>query len=154
MATFVDIANAVKGVIDGLALQGQTVVRKDGTLQPRDLTTYGLPLTVVWLKDDPGEQWATTGNPTGNDYGTVGRNVVIGIDRYWEVQGNITDNLTDAPDDFQKIKRALNKPKLSGASTVWLVRLGTNPLWERAAFAVGGQMSHCDLTFFGAEPRN
>lgn len=154
MATFSDIATAAKAAIDSIGLAGQTVIKKDGTLQPRDFERYGLPLTLIWLKQDLGESWATTGQPSANDYGTLGRDVVIGIDRYWEVQGDLTSNLADAPNDFQAIKKVLNKPKLAGAGTVWNTRLGTNALWERTAFAVGGQMSHCDLTFMGVESRN
>lgn len=154
MATFADIAAAVKAVIDGLGLAGRTIVRKDGAIQPRDFDAYGLPLTLVFLKQDAGESWGTTGDGGLTGYGTVGRDVVVGIDRFREVQGDISSDPADMPDDFQAIKRALNKPRLAGAATVWLVRLGTNPLWENHAFTVGGEQSHCDLTVHGAEPRN
>ncbi len=155
MATFNTIATAVKAVIDGLSLGITTRIRKEGSLQPRDFDGGGLtfPLVLIWLKADDGESWATLGNGT-SDLGTIGRDVILGVDLYRESQGDITSNQDANPDIFQAIKRALNTATLANASTVWNTRLGTNALWEDMAFSIGGEMSHCDLTFCGAEPRN
>lgn len=160
MATFLDIANAVAGVITGLAQPGPIIVRKESALQPRDPIAQEVnptPMTLVWLKLDGGIAWATTGDGGVTSYGTVGRRVVIGIDRFRIVRGDITGITVSQAlllNEFEAIKKALNKPKLAAAGTVWNTLLGTSPLWENHAFAEGGEMSHCELTFMSGESRN
>lgn len=148
MATFNTIATQVKAVIDALSLGLTTVIRKDGTVYESDT----LPLVVIAFAGDLGEDWATTGDGS-TDQGTVGRGVTLEIGVYRETQGELQTGLSDNPDYFQSVKRALNKGSLSGASTVWDTRLQSNEMWERRSFD-RGEVSAFQLDFGSAEVRN
>ncbi len=149
MAVFNTIANSVKTVIDALTLGITTEVRKDGAVFARDT----LPLVVISLATDQGEQWAATG-AGGADLGTFGKEYVVEVAVYRANQAEIATNMTANQDYFESIKRALNKGSLSGATMVWDTRLMTNEAWEGRAFGEGGEVSSCGLAFGSAELRN
>ena len=149
MAVFDTIAGAVKTVIDGLALGVTTVVRKDGDVYEAD----ALPLVVISLANDQGEEWAVTGDGS-TDTGTVGRGYVITVGVYRDTQAELQTGVATTPDYFQAVKRALNKSSLAGASTVWDTRLTTNAMWEGQAFREAGEASAFQIEFGSAEPRN
>lgn len=148
MATFNTIATQVKSVIDALSLGVTTVIRKDAVIYEIDT----LPLIVISLVTDLGEEWATTGDGS-TDQGTVGRGVTIGISVYRANAGALQSDLSANPDIFQSVKRALNKGSLSGASTVWDTRLRENELWEGQAFRDGDEVSEFAMDFGSAELR-
>jgi hypothetical protein len=152
MAYWLDIANAVKTVLEGVAGAPTITVRKEGALHPGELDSV-TQLCVVSL-GNVDEEWAATGDGTSGKFGTISRRYGIVVSLYSRNLGNIQSDLTNTPDFFQLAKQALMKDSLTGVTTVWQVDSATHPAWEAASFGEGVEVSEFVFYASNTEPRN
>jgi hypothetical protein len=148
------IANAVVTVIEGLATPpAQTEFRKVDTLTRSDKDLAANILCVVTLSQEEALVDQSFGNGS-TDFGTVVRAYMVGISLYKLHAGNIQTTNDAIPAMSLAIEQALNKPTLSGASTVCDTTLVPFKPFEPKGFADGYECARCFVVFMSAENRN
>ena len=148
------IANAVVTVIEGLATPpAQTEFRKVDTLTRSDKDLAANVLCVVTLSQEEALVDQSFGNGS-TDFGTVVRAYMVGITLYKLHAGNIQTNNDAIPAMCLAIEQALNKPTLSGASTVCDTTLVPFKPFEAKGFTDGYECARCFVVFMSAENRN
>jgi hypothetical protein len=148
------IANAVVSVIQGIATPPvQTTFRKNDSLTLSDKAIAANVVCVVTVSDEEQLVDQTFGNGS-TDFGTVVRAYMIGITLYKLHGGNIQTSNDTIPAMCLAIEQALNKPTLSGASTVCDTTLVPFKPIDPKGFGEGYECARCYVVFMSAENRN
>lgn len=149
MAVLNDIANAVVSVEAGLNGAPDTVEFRDNDqVEPREAREI-----VIVTVGDPNVIENYSGAGTGDDFGGMLVEYPIGVSIYHRKLANPATELTAEPDFVQASKRALNRPTLVGADTVYGARLIASPTWENQDFEKGLQVSRFGVVFLSSETR-
>ena len=148
------IANAVVTVIQGLATPPvQTTFRKNDSLTLSDKAIAANVVCVVTISDEEALLGQTFGNGS-TDFGSVIRAYMVGITLYKLNAGNIQTNNDVIPAMCLAIEQALNKPTLSGASTVCDTTLMPFKPFDSKGFGEGYECARCFVVFSSVENRN
>lgn len=144
-----DIGNAVVAVVEGITGAPDVVeLRDNDQVGPRDPEE----IVVVTLGAEV-EVDGTSGAGSGDDYGGVFKTYEVGVSIYHrKLTGPATD-LTLTPPFVLACKQALNRPRLSGASTVYGSRLAESNTWENQEFRKGLLVSRFGILFLSSESR-
>lgn len=148
------IANAVVSVIQGLATPPvQTTFRKSDSLTLTDKSIASSPVCVVTISDEEALLGQTFGNGS-TDFGSVIRAYMVGITLYKLHGGNIQTANDTVPSMCLAIEQALNKPTLSGASSVCDTTLVPFKFFDMKGFGEGYECARCFVVFSSVENRN
>jgi hypothetical protein len=148
------IANAVVSVIQGISSPPvQTTFRKSDSLTLSDKAIAANVVCVVTISDEEALLGQTFGNGS-TDFGSVIRAYMVGITLYKLNAGNIQTNNDTIPAMCLAIEQALNKPTLSGASTVCDTTLVPFKLFDVKGFGDGYECARCFVVFSSVENRN
>lgn len=150
MATFNDIATAIKTQLEAISGAPTISVRKDGTIHPRDT----LPIVIVSLWSDETDTWGTTGDAGNTDYGHAGHEYTVALSMYRASLADIESDLSDTTSFWQSSKKTLNKGVLSGVSSVWNVRIQDSEAFDRQAWKEGHEVSQIFIVACTAGSRN
>lgn len=147
------IANAVVSVIEGLATPpAQTEFRKVDTLTRSDKDLAANILCVVTLSDEQETLFETFGD--ASDLGTIGKAYMIGVTLYKLHAGNIQTNIDTLPAMALRIEQALNRPSLSGATTVSGCKIVPFQTFSPQGFSDGYECMRGFAVYTSSEPRN
>lgn len=148
------IANAVVTGISGLSpAPAQTTFRKFDSLILADKLNAANIVCIVTLSDEQQVLYETFGNGS-TDLGTIGKAYMVGVSLYKFHGGNIQSAIDSLVAMALSIEQLLNRPTLSGASTVVDCQMMPFQTFIPKNFTDGYEAMRGYFVFSSSEPRN
>ena len=136
MAVWVDIANAMKALIQPIANMPTVYIRKVDAVHHEEL-----PCCVLSFGTENYDTLAHFGNGTAGSRGGVGKEFGIVLTLYEKNLAATDTGLTTTTELFASVIAALDLTRLPGITSQWDCRIETNEAWVGVSFGKGYQQS-------------